>query len=108
MDENMINKAKGFLIEYLKDKKLVYEQRHPWRQNWVDRSSPYFFSLLLDRVEGFEVEFCNKVRELIKTESARKIFEQRSNYVDSFVAQLKDELMGTLIFNDIRIEEYFK
>lgn len=34
MDKDMIFEAKHFLVNYLKDKKSNYEQRHPWREPW--------------------------------------------------------------------------
>jgi uncharacterized protein len=47
--------------------------------NWIDRSNPYFFKLLSDRVENFEINFCENGFKLLNTESAKLILNEKKN-----------------------------
>lgn len=75
--------------------------------NWIDRSNPYYFKLLHDRVESFEVSFCDKGFKLLNTESAKQILKQKKEFITSFNNHLKDELCGTEIFGEVNLEDYF-
>ncbi|MFZ5353112.1 MAG: HD domain-containing protein [Bacillota bacterium] len=100
-----------FCSQVLKDADLLDElgvMTTFMASNWIDRANPYFFNLLLDRVEGFEVSFCDKTASLLITETARTIIKQRSEYINTFVRQLRDELDGTEMFKDMKIDEYFR
>ena len=74
--------------------------------NWIDRSNPYFFKLLSDRVENFEISFCENGFKLLNTESAKLILNEKKKFITIFNAQLKDELCGTEMFGQINIEDY--
>lgn len=76
--------------------------------NWVDKGNPYFFKLLCDRIETYEVDFCKETFKLLKTQGAKVILEEKLEFIESFVEQFKDELYGTEMFGDISIEDYFK
>jgi len=73
--------------------------------NWIDRSNPYFFQLLLDRLEKFEIDFCDNGFKLLNTETA-KLAEKR-NFIELLNKQLKDELYGTEMLGEVSIKDYF-
>jgi uncharacterized protein len=75
---------------------------------WIDKSSPYFFKLLKDRIESFEINFCNEGFKLLNTEAAKVILEQKKAFISNFVNVLKDELYGTEDFGEVSIEDYFE
>ncbi len=75
--------------------------------NWIDRSNPYFFKLLSDRVDNFEISFCENAFKLLKTESAKMILNEKTKWITLFINQLKDELYGTEMFGQVNIEDYF-
>jgi uncharacterized protein len=74
--------------------------------SWIDRSNPYFFKLLSDRVDSFETSYCDNQLRRIKTEAAKLILEEKRKFVTLFNNQLKDEIIGTEVFGKIRIEDY--
>lgn len=75
--------------------------------NWIDRSSPYFFNLLLHRLEREEINYCKKTLEILNTESAKQILLNKIKFISLFANQLKDELYGTEIFGQVNIQDYF-
>jgi HD superfamily phosphodiesterase len=75
--------------------------------SWIDRSNPYFFNLLSDRVEKFEISFCDKGFRLLKTETAKGILEEKRKFLETLDEQLKDELYGTEMLGKVNIEDYF-
>lgn len=75
--------------------------------NWIDRSNPYFFQLLLDRLEKFEIDFCDNGFKLLNTETAKSILAEKRNFIELLNKQLKDELYGTEMLGEVRIEDYF-
>jgi HD superfamily phosphodiesterase len=75
--------------------------------SWIDRGNPYFFSLLNQRVENREIEFCNEAYGLLNTESAKEILLQKKEFIDKFCSQLHEELDGTNEFGKVSLEDYF-
>lgn len=75
--------------------------------NWIERSSPYFFELLSDRVENFEIGFCDDGFKLLNTATAKYILSEKKRFIELFSRQLKDELNGTEIFGKVGIEDIF-
>lgn len=75
--------------------------------NWIDRSNPYFFNLLSDRVGTFEMNFCENGLKLLNTESAKLILNKKIKFMTLFNNQLNDELYGTEMFGGVNIAEYF-
>jgi uncharacterized protein len=73
----------------------------------IDRSNPYFFKLLRDRVESFEINFCDDELKLLNTETAKVILREKKKFIIDFNKQLKDELYGTENFGEVNIEDYF-
>lgn len=63
--------------------------------NWVDENSSLFFNELLDRIETYEVSFCEKQMLKLKTDSAKKILEEKAEFIKLFNKQLDKELEGT-------------
>jgi uncharacterized protein len=74
--------------------------------SWIDRSNPYFFNLLSDRVDSFETSYCDNQFRRLKTEAAQLILEEKRKFINLFNNQLKDEIIGTEVFGKIRIEDY--
>jgi uncharacterized protein len=75
--------------------------------NWIDRSNPYFFQLLSDRVENFEIGFCENGFRLLNTETAKSILSEKRKFIGLLDKQLKDELYGTEMLGEVSIEDYF-
>jgi len=75
--------------------------------NWIDRNNPYYFKLLYDRVQNFEINFCNKGFKLLNTESAKQILNEKKEFITLVNNHLKDELYGTGMFGEVNIEDYF-
>lgn len=73
--------------------------------NHIDKSNPYFFKLLHDRVGSFEIDFCDKGFRLLNTETAKLILDEKKKFITLFNNQLKDELYGTEIFGEVNIED---
>lgn len=63
--------------------------------SWVNRGSYFFFNELLERVEGFELEFCDKELDKLNTETAKKLLIEKRKFIVLFANQLKNELNGT-------------
>jgi HD superfamily phosphodiesterase len=75
--------------------------------NWIDRSNPYFFQLLSDRVENFEIDFCDNGFRLLNTETAKSILYEKRKFIELLNKQLKDELYGTEMLGEVSIADYF-
>lgn len=75
--------------------------------NWIDKSNPYFFKLLSDRIGSFEITFVNNGFRLLNTETARTILEEKRRFIELVDRHLKDELYGTEMFGEINLAEYF-
>lgn len=75
--------------------------------SWIDRSNPYFFNHLSDRVDKYEISFCDKGFKLLKTETAKRILREKREFLETLDKQLKDELYGTEMLGKINIEDYF-
>lgn len=76
--------------------------------NWIDKKNPYFFQMLQDRVENYEINFCDNAFKLLKTESAKILLNEKKDFVTLFYNQLKDELSGTEMFGKVSIGDYYK
>lgn len=76
--------------------------------NWIDRSNPYYFKLFSDRVENYEIGFCDKEYKRLNTETAKTILDKKREFILLFSDQLKDELYGTEMFGEAKIENYFE
>jgi uncharacterized protein len=62
--------------------------------NWLDRTSPFFFYDLADRLQQFEIPFCGKIAGRLQTSAARAYLAQKQRFVESMIAQLSLELEG--------------
>lgn len=63
--------------------------------NWLDKSSPYFFHELSNRLQDFELAFCDKSYKRLKTEYAKEIMKKKKAFVEGFIKELNFELEGT-------------
>lgn len=75
--------------------------------SWIDRKNPYFFALLNKRVADREIRFCDESNKYLQTESAKKILQQKKEFIQGFNKQLGEEIEGTEEFGNIALEEYF-
>ena len=75
--------------------------------NWIDRKNPYFFQLLSDRVESYELDFIDKGFKLINTECAKSMLSEKRKFMEQLVKHSKDELYGTEMLAEFIIEDYF-
>lgn len=60
--------------------------------NWLDAGSPFFFYDLKRRLIEAEISFCDMQRSRLHTAAAGKILHNKKSIVESFIAQLDDEL----------------
>ncbi|MCB2291522.1 HD domain-containing protein [Clostridium sp. CS001] len=74
--------------------------------SWIDRSNPYFFKLIFDRIEDFEISYIENEFKLLTTDGAKLILNEKKKFVTMFTSQLKDELYGTEMFGKVKIEDY--
>lgn len=58
----------------------------------VDQSSPFFFNKLLERVKGFEINFCNQKMSMLNTITAKEVLRKKMDFINLFSDQLEDEL----------------
>ncbi len=63
--------------------------------NHLDRESSFFFHDLLARVKGYEIEFCERKMKILNTEAAREILQGKKRFIENFICQLENELLGT-------------
>jgi HD superfamily phosphodiesterase len=64
--------------------------------NHVDRSSPDFYRLLLERLETAELPYCDRQLEQMQTRTGRRMLQERRAFIAGFVAQLRLEQEGAL------------
>jgi uncharacterized protein len=62
--------------------------------NWVDMQSPFFFHDLQQRLIDAEIPYCEKKLEILNTSGAKEILQERRVFLESFVAQMTDELQA--------------
>jgi uncharacterized protein len=60
--------------------------------NWLDRESPFFFQHLAERLEKFEIPFCDQKLAILNTEGARQILREKKAFIERFLRQLRAEL----------------
>lgn len=75
--------------------------------NWINKGDPYFFQLLYNRLDIFEMNFCEECFKLLNTDAGKEILEEKKNFIAQFNSGLKEELYGTEVFGEVKIEDYF-
>lgn len=75
--------------------------------NWIDKRDPYFFQKLQDRIGNFEIDFIDRGFKLLNTDGAKSILKEKREFIVKFNEQLKDELIGTEMFGQVNLEDYF-
>lgn len=63
--------------------------------NHIDRHSPYFFNELKQRVQIFELDYCDMLMSKLNTVCGKKILQDKINFIKKFIQQLGSELNGT-------------
>lgn len=63
--------------------------------NRIDKHDPYFFNYLKERLETFELVYCDEKMKNLKTEAAKKILREKVEFIKGFIAQLEFEIEGT-------------
>ena len=71
--------------------------------NQVDRNSPFFFNELLERLESFEINFCNRKMLKLKTNYGKKLLSDKRAFIEMFNSQLALEIEGTSEMFDLNI-----
>ena len=72
--------------------------------NWLDQQSPFFFHELRQRVADRELTFCDQKLEILNTQGARRILNEKKSFLAGFIAQLDDELNTNLETEQILAE----
>jgi len=62
--------------------------------NWLEHQSPFFFHALRQRLIEVELPFCDQKLSILNTEGAKKILREKRDFVEDFLAQLRDELQA--------------
>lgn len=62
--------------------------------NWLDRASPYFYYDLPERLEKYELPFCERTSALLQTGEARAYLALKQRFIESVIAQFALELEG--------------
>ena len=62
--------------------------------NWLENQTPFFFYDLHQRLIEFEIPFCDKKLAILNTFGAKEILSEKKAFVESFIAQLSDELQA--------------
>jgi uncharacterized protein len=60
--------------------------------NWIERGSPFFFHQLRQRLEQFELPFCERQLARLNTQAGRAILDEKRAFIEMFINQLDGEL----------------
>lgn len=108
---NKEDKESDYCLQVLKDADILDEigiMSVFMASSWIDRSNPYFFNLLSDRIKNFEISFCDKKIKLLSTETSKSILNAKRNFIVALDKQLRDEVYGTEMFSEVSIADYFE
>jgi HD superfamily phosphodiesterase len=72
--------------------------------NWLEHQSPFFFHDLHQRLADFEIPFCDRTLATLNTEGARKLLEEKKAFIETFIAQLGNELQADELIAKMRKE----
>ena len=62
--------------------------------NHLDRTSPFFFEDLSQRLKDFELAYCDKQMQKLQTAAAKEILAEKKKFIEDFIMQLDDELFS--------------
>lgn len=62
--------------------------------NWLDRDSPFFYYELPERLEKYELPFCERTAARLQTGAARAYLASKQRFIESVIAQFALELEG--------------
>jgi HD superfamily phosphodiesterase len=65
--------------------------------NWLENQSPFFFHDLRQRLITVELPYCDNKMDILNTNGAKEILSEKKAFVESFIAQLTDELQADSI-----------
>lgn len=74
--------------------------------NRIYRYSPFFFNELCDRLQVYEINYCDNQMSKLHTLRAKKILQDKIEFIKSFIKQLNSELEGTEELYRILSETY--
>lgn len=72
--------------------------------NWVDVQSPFFFYDLRQRLIDFELPFCDRKMDILHTQGARKILQEKKAFLETFIAQISGELQVDALVEQMLFE----
>jgi uncharacterized protein len=72
--------------------------------NWLDTQSPFFFHDLRQRLLDVEIPYCEKKLAMLNTEGAKQILQERKSFLESFIAQINDELQADTNIEQMLLE----
>ncbi len=64
--------------------------------NHVERSSPDYYRLLVERLESAELAYCDESMAHMHTRAGRQMLQERRRFIESFIVQLRLEQEGAL------------
>jgi HD superfamily phosphodiesterase len=97
---NKENKTNNLSLSILQDADILDEigvMSLFMASNWIDKEDPFFFNLLSRRFEQKEIDFCEKGFSLLKTKEAKKILNEKKEFILLLNEQIKKEIKGTEI-----------
>jgi uncharacterized protein len=62
--------------------------------SWVESNTPFFFYDLVDRLQQFEIPFCQKTLVRLKTQAGKAYLEQKTEFIQAVIRQFHLELEG--------------
>lgn len=60
--------------------------------NWLDRSNPFFFQQLLERLKQRELVYCDRALGHLHTPAGQACLQNKRHFIEGFIAQLEQEL----------------
>jgi uncharacterized protein len=72
--------------------------------NWVEPQAPFFFHDLRQRLVDVEIPFCEKKLMVLNTDGARQILRERKDFLESFIAQMSDELQADALAEQMLLD----
>jgi putative nucleotidyltransferase with HDIG domain len=74
--------------------------------NWVEMKSPFFFHELRQRLDDAEIPYCDRKLAILNTQGAKHVLQERKAFLESFIAQITDELQADAQIEQLLLDLY--
>jgi HD superfamily phosphodiesterase len=72
--------------------------------NRINREDAFYFNRMIERVKGYEIDFCNETYSNLNTKAGKIILNQKLDFIKSVIRQLESEISGTNISDNQVLE----